>query len=239
MMEGDSQSRGNPEWGYLLDFSPAAADVLHDFCGSHAITGAECPHCHKPLLRLLSLDAKDTRLNLDAARHPLVHLLYCWTCSIPFGEFSYKIKSDGSVELLQAPPRQGPKVEHGEAGPYDGYTGVFPHQRVALRPISDDAQRRLTEFQTDQSVYDESEDDLFEPRHQIGGFPFVYNPTKTFCPVCSMEMPVLAAICDDARGNDRIQEDVEKTFVGSGGGAQMMFQFCRACSVVSAYHSMD
>jgi hypothetical protein len=189
------------------------------------------------LLRLLTLDAKDGRLNLDPTRHPLVHLLYCWTCSIPFGEFSYRVNPDGGVELLRVPPRQGPNVEHGEAGPYDGYTGKFPHRQVALRPLSEDAQRRLVAHQTDESVYLKSEDDLFEPRHQVGGFPFVLNPTKTLCPVCSAEMPVLAAICDDAAG-DRSFDDA-KTFAGSGGGLQMMFQFCRPCSVISAYHSMD
>jgi hypothetical protein len=51
-------------------------------------------------------------------------------------------------------------------------------------------------------------------------------------------MPILASICDAATGNG-ISDEVEKTFTGSGGGVQMMFQFCRKCSVVTAYHSMD
>lgn len=238
MMESDSQSRGNPEWGYQLNFSPDPQEILHDFCGAHQIAGANCPNCDKPLLRLLSLRASDSRLNLDPARHPTVHLLYCWTCSIPFGEFSYRVNSDASVEVLVVPPRQGPKVEHGEVGPYDGYTGVFPHQRVSLCPISEEEQSRLAKYRIDQAVYEESEDDLFKPRHQVGGFPFVFNPTKTFCPGCSAEMPILASICDAATGNG-ISDEVEKTFTGSGGGVQMMFQFCRKCSVVTAYHSMD
>jgi hypothetical protein len=58
------------------------------------------------------------------------------------------------------------------------------------------------------------------------------------CPVCSTEMPLLAAICDDATGNDPFGVEVENSFVGNG-GVQMIFHLCRECSVVSAYHSCD
>jgi hypothetical protein len=136
MLEDNSRSNGNPEWGYKLNFSPAGSEVLHEFCGEHNISGAVCPNCDKPLLRPLSLDAKDPVLNFDEARHPIVHLLYCWTCSIPYGEFSYRIGEDGSVKILQVPPRK-PDSEFGPEGPYDGYTGVFRNCHVALQPLSE------------------------------------------------------------------------------------------------------
>ncbi len=187
-------------------------------------------------MRLLSLHAKDVRLNFDVVRHPVVHLLYCWTCSVPFGEFSYRVGGDGTIELLQVAPRQ-PTMEFGSEGPYDGYTGVFPYRQVGLQQQTADEQRMLTARQSDDSDGDD-DDELFSPRHQVGGYPLIYNPGKVFCPVCSVEMPLLAAICDDATGNDPFGVEPEHSFAGNG-GVQMLFHFCRGCSVVSAYHSCD
>jgi hypothetical protein len=97
-------------------------------------------------------------------------------------------------------------------------------------------QKKLLARQSSDS--DDDDDDLFSPRHQVGGPPFIYNPSKTFCPLCSTEMPVLAAICDSAIGNDPFGVEQENSFTGNG-GVQMLFQFCRDCSVVSAYQSCD
>ena len=110
-----------PEWGYRLNFSPAENEIIHQFCGANTINGGTCPNCQKPLMLLLSLDASDSRLDLNASIHPFVHLLYCWTCSIPFGDFSYKLRADGGVELLQIPPKY--EYEFGPSGPYEGFTG--------------------------------------------------------------------------------------------------------------------
>jgi hypothetical protein len=210
--------------------------VQHEFCGTHEIRGASCPNCNKPLLRILSLSAKDHVLALDEAKTPVVHLLYCWTCSIPYGEFSYKINRDGSVDMLQIPKPQ--PYDFGIDGPYDGYTGVYPLQKVILEPIGyvDDA--KLAEAQKG-GQYD-SADDLFSPRHQVGGSPFIYNPQTRTCLNCSSEMPVLAAICNDATGNDpwKNKEEESSTFTGNG-GVQMVFHFCRDCAIVAAYHSCD
>jgi hypothetical protein len=228
-----SQSKGNPEWGYKLNFSPSLSDVLHDFCGQHNIDGAICPNCKKPLLRLLSLHARDRALNLDETRYPTIHLLYCWTCSIPYGEFSYQINRDGSVQLLRLPPRR-PESEFGPQGPYEGFTGSFPARQVALQPLSDTEQQELEARQAAQA--DHNPDAYFG--HQVGGYPFIYNPSKAFCPKCSKEMPVLAAICDDATGNEKFSDEPKDTFTYNG-GVQMLFQFCRDCSIVTAYHSCD
>jgi len=49
---------------------------------------------------------------------------------------------------------------------------------------------------------------------------------------------VLAAICDKAAGNEDINAEQNETFTGNS-GVQMVFLFCRDCSVVTAYHSCD
>ena len=229
------QPVGDPEWGYSLNFNPGASDALHDFCGENDIAGASCPNCKRPLTRLLSLYAKDPALNLDQERLAVVHLLYCWTCSIPFGDFSYKIEKHGSVKILNLPARQ-PDSEHGLEGPYDGYRGTFPHRKVSLASI--DAEDQLKLRQRWQSTGTETDDGLDEPRHQVGGYPFIYNPVRTQCPECSRDMPLFAAICNDANGNDPWRRIATETFVGNG-GVQMVFHFCRDCSIVSAYSSSD
>src|SRR5216684_1109247 len=95
--------------------------------------GRNLPDCSKPLLRLISLSATDPRLNLDPAKTSVVHLLYCWTCSIPYGVFSYHLRPNGSVELLDLPAPF--ETAFGPNGPYDGYTENFPLRTVGLIPL--------------------------------------------------------------------------------------------------------
>ena len=132
----NAQPQGDPRRGHWLNFSPNPGQVQHDFCGAHDIAGATCPYCNKPLLRILSLSAEDPVLNLEQGKTPVVHLLYCWTCSIPFGEFSYRINADGSVEFVHVPERQHDR-EFGLAGPFDGYKGVYPLCKVSLEPMDE------------------------------------------------------------------------------------------------------
>jgi hypothetical protein len=230
------QPAGDPESGYRLNFDPSPSAIFHDFCGENKIEGASCPHCKKPLLRLLTLNTNDEALNIDPKTLPAVHLLYCWNCSIPFGEFSYKIENDGSVVLLQYPPRM-PESEHGPDGPRDGYTGEFVHRRVSLDGIGQEEQARYKDFwnSIDADPYDCGVDTI---GHQVGGFPFIYNPCRTKCPSCTEDMPLLASICDDATGNSPDSVSECDSFVGNC-GVQMVFHFCRKCSIVTGYSSCD
>ena len=231
-MIANGQSEGLPEWGYRFEFSASGSGTIHHFCGPSDIPGSACPNCSKPLQRLLSLDAQDAHLELDPARHPFVHLLYCWTCSIPFGIFSYRITANGGVELIEVPPKH--EYEFGPDGPYDGFTGEFAYLPVTLRPLSSEEQaNQRARFSSDLDTVDD-----LGPAHQIGGYPMIQNPEKTFCPICSIEMPFLAAFCDDATGNNPNEVKEKNSFTGNC-GVQMVFNFCRKCSVVSAYHSND
>jgi hypothetical protein len=237
MVTNLDQPAGNPEWGYSLNFTPSQDEVPHDFCGENNIAGAFCPNCDRPLTRLLSLRANDPVLNLDPGRLAVVHLVYCWTCSIPFGEFCYRMEREGSIKILKLPPRQ-PKAEHGLEGPYDGYSGVFPHRQISLEFVSAEAQLTLRQWWQSTDGDTERLGDLAEPRHQVGGYPFIYNPCRTKCPECDQDMPLFAAVCNDASGNDPWKTKSNETFVDNG-GVQMIFHFCRKCSIVSAYSSCD
>jgi hypothetical protein len=208
--------KADPPQGYWLEFDAEIQNLSHQFCGENQISGAACPVCDKPLLRLLSLDTKDARLNLVNARFPFLHLLYCWTCSIPFGPFVYRIHDDGRIELISY--EKDYEYAFGAEGPYDNYPGVFPGRKVGLTPV----------------LSGSDPDDI---RHQIGGEPVIANPEFPIqCPSCSSEIPFLAAICDDASGDGF---DPGHLSLAGTPGVQMVFHFCRKCCVVSAYHSMD
>ena len=222
----------NPEYGLSLDFCANFSETVHDFCGPHEIGGTECPYCAKPLLRLLSLSSLDTRLNIDPARTPVVHLLYCWTCSIPYGTFSYHVRRDGTVELLELPRTW--ESAFGPDGPYDGYTGTFQMRKIGLVSLSTQEKQSQEAAQTDLNLAF----DLPIQKHQIGGLPIIGNPQPIICPACSQSSPLLAVICDDATGNRPGEVASSESFTDNM-STQMVFHFCRDCSVVSAYHSND
>jgi hypothetical protein len=227
---GSLPTQTNPEWGFSLNFDPGPGDVVHEFCGPHEIEGATCPNCSKPLLRLVSLSSTDKRLNVDPARTPTVHLLYCWRCSIPYGVFSYLIREDSGIELLELPPTN--EYAFGPKGPYDGYTGTFPLKKVGLAPLSEEEHQKQKVAQSDVDLALE----LYPQQHQIGGSPVILNPMPMTCPTCSKESPFFALICDDASGNAPGDVPASQSFTDNV-GVQMVFHFCRGCSVVSAYHS--
>jgi len=192
-----------------------------------------CPNCSKPLLRILSLSAADSRLDVDPEKTGVVHLLYCWTCSIPYGVFSYRIRQNGSVELVEVPPAW--EGQFGPAGPYDGYTGQYALKRVGLIPLPEQEQTRQKSAQLDMDLAFEM---LSEQKHQVGGFPVIANSQDITCPVCRKESALLSVICDDASGNEPGGVPPEESFTDYS-AVQMVFHFCRDCSVVSAYHSGD
>lgn len=229
------QPPGDPDWGYRLNFDPPPSAIVHEFCGENRIVGAKCPHCEKPLLRILSLNAEDAVLNVDPEKTPMVHLLYCWTCGIPYGEFSYKNNFDGSVTLVKVPPQYDDAF--GLDGPYDGYTGEFALRQVSLEPLDQENQEEYrTLWETPGA--DAVDMGLDISSHQIGGYPFIYNPQRTRCPDCAEDMPLWGHICDDATGNSTNGVKAADSFVDNC-GVQMVFHFCRKCSIVSAYHSCD
>jgi hypothetical protein len=232
-LEFNAQSEGNPATGYWLNFASSPGAILHEFCGPNTIPGAECPNCVKPLLKVALLSAADPALELDPARIPFVPLLYCWTCAIPYGEFRYSIRADGSVEILTF--LDSYDEAFGPDGPYEGYTGEFPSNRFSLEPQAEEEQCSL------RAHVEGSEEDLPEgledPRHQVGGYPMIYNPQSDTCPKCGSEMPTFASIADNACRNGDA-ETANESFADNS-GVQTVFLLCRACSIISVYHSCD
>lgn len=232
-MELNTQSEGNPATGYWLKFAPCSDAILHELCGPNTISGADCPNCGKPLLKLAVFSPADPALNLNSARIPSLPLLYCWTCAIPYGEFRYSIHTNGSVRILTF--LDSYEEAFGPDGPYDEYTGQFPSTSFCLERQSEEEQRSLRA--RSEGLEEELPSGLDFPRHQVGGDPMIYNPQSDICPQCGEDMPTFAVIADNTRGNGDAKSACE-SFVDNS-GVQTVFLLCRSCSIVSVYHSCD
>lgn len=178
-----------PRRGLSLTFPAHPHQFDHVAAGEHDIPGATCPNCKKALLRLLSLDVRDPRLELDGLARAFVHLLFCWTCPLSLG-FTYALGQDGGIAL----------VDHATGAPtpdfpWRDYPVHFAGSAVELVPIDATAGG--------------------PPRHQahqVGGQPrFVQAPPEDFCPHCGGPMVFLALVADEPPqggsmcGNDAVQ----------------------------------
>lgn len=232
-MEFNKQSKGNPAAGYWLNFAPPSGANLHELCGPNTTPGADCPNCKKPLLKLAAFAGADPALDLDPEQIPSLPLFYCWTCAIPYGEFRYSVRADGSVEILKFLD----SYEHalGPDGQYDGYTGQFPSKYFSLE-LQSEPEKNLLKARV-AGIEEDLPWEIGHPRHQVGGHPMIYNPQSDTCPKCGMEMLTFASIADNTCGNG-FAERASESFVDNS-GVQTVFLLCRACSIVSVYHSCD
>lgn len=221
-----------PTKGYFVRFGRNAEITLsyhHEFCGPNNLQGASCPNCDKPLLKFLSLDVADPRLELKDSPFETLPLLFCWTCNIAQDEFIYKIHTDGVIELMH----------YGKGGtqtkfPYGGYPAYFLGMSVTLEEIPAEDQRiirLLNRDEIDRWECLQEHRELCVPRHQIGGEPFVVQPlTRTICPLCRKVMPLLASIGDDS-GDGR--SFTQNEYV------QVIYKYCRNCYTVTAHQQCD
>jgi len=219
-----------PTEGYFLDLESSASRYDHVFCGEHDITGAVCPNCKKPMLRMMSLDTRDPRLDLTDLGVPWAHLLFCWTCNLAQGETSYELCSDGGIRFLAF---RGGGVE--DDFPYTDYPVAFPGKRFELDPVPEHVRSTLAAVHLGEvdewEDLDESARSFCKPMHQIGGQPyFMQGAPSALCPTCSRPMAFLASVGDetlDGRGftdNDSVQ---------------VLFLLCREDRVVLSYQECD
>ena len=140
------------------------------------------------------------------------------------------------IALWKTPAPPAYEYAFGAEGPYEGYTGTFPLRTVGLVQLTDSEHQRQLAAQSDADLAL----GLSPQNHQIGGFPVIANAQEIRCPVCSHPSPLLAVISDSASANPPGTDGVspQETFTDNM-GTQMVFHFCRNCSVVSAYHSND
>lgn len=206
---------------------------FHTFCGRSS-SAPLCPNCSLAFQRFAIIDFSDPVLKGCKVTVKQIQLLFCWRCFLSQEPFFYRFDSDGNVVLLSygvGPPELD--------FPYENYPEVFPEAALTLIKLhegmtllqDDYVQARLTEDGTLESTLgDEVVSFIERPRHQLGGYPFLYSYVPHLCPMCDEPMAFLATICDkctDVRG-----------FVGND-YVQVVFSICDPCGVLCARQECD
>ena len=217
-----------PARGFSLQFTNRSR-FEHWFCGEHAIPGAQCPNCRKPLLRMLTLDTTDRRLGLQALALPQVHLLFCWTCHLARGETAYRLLPNGGIRFVQH--RRGGVSK---TFPYRDYPRAFPGRRFTLAAVAPREARTLAALNTGEvstTTLGRSVKHLAVPRHQIGGEPrFLQGTPRRTCPRCRHPMTFLASVGDDTLGGSG--------FTGNA-FVQVLFLLCERDRIVLSMQQCD
>lgn len=215
--------------GYRLDFRTDDSG-RHRFCGSHDLTGGECPNCRLPLLLFLELNLSDPLLfplqNWAADRLPL---LFCWRCNLAQEPLFYKQMPDFSIQLLP----------HGAGGmeadfPYDDYPLFFPARTFELLSLPASTLSKIKRYNL--GILSQITDSFLQydaPIHQVGAEPLLVQRNPHYhlpCCQCEREMLFLGCIADhcfDPRG-----------FTGNP-YVQVLYHCCLPCAVVGCFQQTD
>lgn len=229
--------------------------------------GAKCQLCHRPLLRIWQLDCSDPRLVKAGTQEPAfaglttLPLYYCWQCG---GEYAYRVKPDGTVDVLESKLFGGAP---GDDFPYPNYPSHFPQQPIQLyRPddlpeivrkylfedppgmfdsIPEEHAQQLADFLHHQAItgYDIT-------GHQLGGIPpMAQGEEENICPNpdCPktkrqkrrQPMKVLAAAFNDPPAGLPVIEPLEDGRHRYNFGVQLLFHLCDACFTVHSCNRCD
>lgn len=201
----------------------------HTLCGQHAVQGAISPNSGRPLLRYFELDLRDDRLRVTSFPSSRLHLFFAWTCEISRDIFTYRIRDEEKIEILQ--------YKKGRAYsdfPYLNYPEYFPPRQFELRRVSPTEQEIITAVNRNKrkpaQIHDERPD-LVRPMHQFCGEPYLVNsPREVECPICGKAMCIYASASDETMS---AQGFVNSNFV------QVLFHLCAKCATVTAYQLAD
>jgi hypothetical protein len=216
--------------GHFISYRLTTRNVKNKFCGEHNIEGAECPNCKKRLLRFFSVYTDSIDPEIKDFAYGIIHLLYCWTCSISQEKFFYRVLDTKKIELLDY--KKGTKQSD---FPYPDYPEYFPIGEIIISKISQHDQKIIIDVnskQVDEFDLDEDDEGLCVPRHQIGGVPYLVQGefVDFSCPLCGLQMPFLASVADDCLDS--------KGFVGNS-YVQVLYHYCKDCNVVGAIQQCD
>lgn len=210
--------------GALVDYRGRhPGPYAHTFCGPAELGGAACRRCGRPLVALLSLDARDPLAGLVGLGLPRLPLLFCWGCP-PSRTFSfYRLSGEGVTVLRRAAPQRAPHP------PYRNHPAAFPAApaRLIALPAEVEAHHRALNRALGTAGRAVERDESHVPRHQVGGEPLLLARSRTVtCPHCRKRMAFVATIADDCLD--------PRGFTGNR-FSQVLFHLCRPCHVVGAY----
>ena len=186
--------------------------------------GGECSACALPLMRMLRLEVRDTRLELPRIAGGFLDLLRCPQCEVTH----YTLTSLGELLVLGAATPGGPSPTNWSLG---RTWPTFPETPVVLHAIPE----RIAEVRTlvlqgrmAEAAGWVQRFDWQLPVHQVGGVPLVLGPGCGIpvCELCGGNMPFLASV---ALVNTEATDDEPSP-------AQTLFFLCRSCPSILAVH---
>lgn len=216
----------------------------HRVGGEHALRGAWCPNCRKPLMLHVMLDCTDPALAAIGHQFPTLPLLYCSRCIIRMMEpLIYRQTTGDEVELLECyvAPSRTDIAEWCELGPG---IDVLPEARASLKALP----RRV------QLIYDALNDGASEdekmceavaedlrplipsydrrgiwPPNLVMGRAYNWQHWKPMpCHVCYDE-----GRCGDTHLLASLYSDPEQKLLFGFEGQQILFYLCRECGAIA------
>lgn len=215
---------------YTLQYGPDVVGI-HRFCGVNTTAGAVCPNCKRPLLRFILLNLSDPllvdlRRVLQCSELPV---LWCWTCTLSQGWFSYELADDGRSVILRS-------VQIGDPSPgfpYEDYPVAFPGGGAKLLPVAPEIQAKIRELNAGSTAFHEVNlEPWARPSHTVGGEAFLNqrNLREKTCGDCATPLRFMATVADDcldARG-----------FAGNP-FVQVVYWWCEKCRRIGAEQDSD
>ena len=217
--------------GFFINLNESSSsDINNYFCGRHAIEGAICPNCGKPLLRFFTFSKQDIPTDIGAYPYQNIHFLFCWKCNISQDYFFYKVLGDNEISIIKY-KKGGVQKDF----PYFDYPDYFPLGEVQFEKIADRDQKIISNVNSKiVNKYDLPEEDfhLCCPRHQIGGEPYLVQEEyeKIYCPICKKAMLFTISVSDNCLD--------QRGFVGNP-FVQILYYFCGDCLIICAIQRCD
>jgi hypothetical protein len=117
--------------------------------------------------------------------------------------------------------------------PYENYPVAFPARELTLVALTSEEQDVIRHLNHDDEVdwSDQRYRELSRPQHQIGGEPYLVQPSEeVHCAECGGPMPLFGTV-----GNDTFapQKFTDNDYV------QTLVHLCHRCSTVAVYQRCD
>jgi hypothetical protein len=219
--------------GYIVEYAnDESAEYRHIRFGEHAIPGAWCSNCDKPLMRIMEIDTQDPRLGMMEFPFSRLPLVYCYECSLCLGTLYYKVQHDSSISIIH--------FEESDWSSEEAYHEVpqrIPASGVKVRPLTPEEQEFIISgYQTMPTCWGPDEQApeylyLYGHSDQIGGFPFLDNNWSDYqfnCPRCEREMEFLATFCNSTQNTEMMLAEEDP---------QLVYAYCTHCHVVGTTHT--
>ena len=224
--------------GHFVDFG-VQSGYGHSVGGEHSIKGAWCPNCDKPLMLHMTLDASDPALKLNRLGLSTIPLLYCSRCSLSWYDFTYVLKSETEIKLVEFFTGETNWDEWNSAVGVD----VFPKQSCSFRPMPSKLQKLYDKLNDDEELSERETRYVLKMTDVIGNIIDVTNQVGGRSFLCQMLLDPWCVNCQKVGERNQAFFLASLTNVPKAGvvfsydSIQIVFFFCPVCRSIKVTHS--